>query len=59
MSFLGGAFCIAAVVQLDAIPGVRQDWLVRPLERRNLLLAKLLFVVLAVLLPILATDLIE
>jgi hypothetical protein len=59
MSFLGGAFCIAAAVQLDAIPGVRQDWLVRPLERRDLLLAKLLFVILAVQLPVVATDFVE
>ena len=42
---------IMAVVQHDPIPGVSQDWLVRPIRRRDLLLAKLLFVVLMVQLP--------
>jgi hypothetical protein len=47
---------VTTVVQLDAIPGVRQDWLVRPIRRRDLLLAKLLFVVLLVQGPILLGD---
>jgi hypothetical protein len=59
MSFLGSAFCIAASVHQDAIPGVRQDWLVRPVARRDLVMAKLLFALLAAQLPILAADLIE
>jgi hypothetical protein len=43
---------IIATVQNDAIPGVRQDWLVRPIRRRDLILAKLLFAVLMVQLPV-------
>src|SRR5216683_4680453 len=58
-TLLGAAFLIATVVQQDAIPGVRQDWLVRPLRRRDLLLAKLLFVLTMVQGPIFAADLTE
>ena len=47
---------VATVVHQDAIPGVRQDWLVRPINRRDLLLAKLLFVLLLVHGPILLAD---
>ncbi len=57
--FLATGFVIAAVVHQDAIPGVRQDWLVRPIRRRDLLLAKLLFVVLMVQLPILLANVFE
>ena len=53
----GIPFLIAAVVHQDAIPGVRQDWLVRPIQRRDLLLAKFLFVLLAVHGPMLLADL--
>jgi hypothetical protein len=56
IGMLGTGFLIAAVVHQDAIPGVRQDWLVRPVKRRDLLLAKLLFVLLMVQGPILAAD---
>lgn len=40
----GVAFLAAAIIHQDSIPGVRQDWLVRPVRRRDLLLAKLFFV---------------
>jgi hypothetical protein len=53
----GIPFLIAAVVHQDAIPGVRQDWLVRPIRRRDFLLAKLLFVLIAVHGPMLLADL--
>src|SRR5215469_15105550 len=56
---LGAGFAIAAVVHQDAIPGVRQDWLVRPIRRRDLLFAKFLFVVLMVQTPVLVLDLFE
>jgi hypothetical protein len=59
VSFLGVAFLIAADVHLDAIPGVRQDWLVRPVRRVDLLLSKLLFVVVMVQGPIFVTDLLQ
>ena len=58
-ALLVSALLIATVVHQDAIPGVRQDWLVRPISRRDLLLAKLLFVLLLVHGPILLTDTME
>lgn len=57
LSALAMAFVITAIVQQDAIPGVRQDWLVRPIRRLDLFLAKVLGVVLMVLAPIFAADL--
>src|SRR5256885_6140203 len=52
-------FLIAAIVHVEAIPGVRQDWLVRPIRRGNLLLEKFLFVVLVVEGPIFAANLFQ
>jgi hypothetical protein len=57
LSYLASSFLIIAIVQQDAIPGVRQDWLVRPIRRRDLLLAKFLGVLLMVVAPIFAADL--
>jgi hypothetical protein len=54
---VGIPFLIVAVVHQDAIPGVQQDWLVRPIRRRDLLLAKFLFVLVAVHGPMLLADL--
>lgn len=56
LAYIGLAFLTAVAVQQDPIPGVRQDWLVRPIRRRDLLLAKLLFLLLMVQGSILATD---
>src|SRR5438876_3663116 len=56
VTLLASGLLIAAAVHQDAIPGLRQDWLVRPLSRRDLLLAKLLFVLLMVHGTILLTD---
>ena len=39
-------FMAIAIMHQDAIPGMTQDWLVRPIKRMDLLLAKLLFVAL-------------
>lgn len=47
------------VAQQDPLPGTRQDWLVRPIKRRDLLLAKLLFSLLMISAPIFALDMIE
>ena len=41
-------FAAVLVVQLDPIPDDRQDWLARPIRRRDLLAAKLLFMLLTV-----------
>jgi hypothetical protein len=46
----------ATVVYQDRIPGDTQDWLTRPLNRRDVLLAKLLFVALAVQGPLFLVD---
>jgi len=49
---------IVLAVQQDALVGTRQDWLMRPVARRDMLLAKLLFVVAAVQGPIFLFDLV-
>jgi hypothetical protein len=54
--FVGIGALAVAVVHQDPLPGVDQDWLIRPLARTDLLLAKLLFVVLVVSAPMLALD---
>jgi ABC-type transport system involved in multi-copper enzyme maturation permease subunit len=57
VAMLGLAALVIAAIQQDRLPGTTQDWLTRPIPRRQLLAAKLLFVVLTGLLPILASDL--
>jgi hypothetical protein len=57
--YLGSAFLIVSAVHQDAIPGVRQDWLVRPILRRDLLAAKFLFVLVLVQTPMSAADVFE
>jgi len=54
---LGIVALVATVVQEDVLPGVSQDWLIRPIPRSDLLGAKLLFVVVAVHGPMLLADL--
>jgi len=46
ISLLVTGVLIVMVVQQDPIPGFTQDWLVRPISRRDLLLGKVLFVAL-------------
>jgi hypothetical protein len=46
-----------AVIHEDPIPGAEQDWLVRPLRRTDLLLAKLLFILVTVITPMLVLNL--
>src|SRR5437016_5747331 len=53
------ASLITLAVQQDPIPGVRQDWLVRPIRRRDVFLAKLLFAVLFVQGPIFVIDFLQ
>lgn len=50
--YFGVGSLTAAVVHLDSLADVRQDWLVRPVQRRDLLAAKLLFLVLVAQLPL-------
>jgi len=59
LELLAAAIIITLVVHQDPIPGVRQDWLVRPIPRRDLFLAKLLFVVVLVQGPMFVTDLLQ
>jgi hypothetical protein len=54
--FIGIAALSAAVVHQDAIPGVDQDWLIRPLHRHELLLAKLAFLALTISVPMFVLD---
>jgi hypothetical protein len=55
--FIGVIVLVIAVVHEDTIPGVDQDWLVRPINRTELLLAKLLFVTVTICLPMLLVNL--
>jgi hypothetical protein len=55
--FIGIAALAAAVVYQDPVPGVDQDWLIRPLSRTQLLLAKLAFLALSVSLPMVILNL--
>jgi hypothetical protein len=57
--YVGAGCLITAVAHQDAIPGVRQDWLVRPIRRRDLLMAKLLFVLIAIQMPLLIASVAE
>jgi hypothetical protein len=57
--FIGCLALAIAVVHEDTVPGVDQDWLVRPLARTDLLLAKMLFVLVTVCLPMLVVNLID
>src|SRR5581483_11731585 len=55
-SFLVSLLIVLAVQQ-DGLVGTRPDWLTRPVRNRDLLLAKLLSVLLAVQLPLFGCDL--
>jgi hypothetical protein len=59
LELLAAATVITLVMLQDPIPGVRQDWLVRPIVRRDLFLAKLLFVILLVQGPWWLTDVLQ
>ena len=59
LALFASMFLIAAIVHLDAIPGVRQDWLIRPVPRGALLLEKFLFVLVAVEGPVFVANLAE
>jgi hypothetical protein len=52
-------FTAILAVQLDPLPDDRQDWLVRPIRRRDLLAAKLGFMLVAVLGPLFVADLVQ
>ncbi len=56
LALLGVAVVVVVTMHQDPIPGARQDWLIRPIRRRDLALAKLLFVLLMVQLPAWLVD---
>ena len=47
---------IISFVQQDALVGTRQDWLMRPIARHDMLLAKLIFLIVTVRLPVFLFD---
>ena len=53
---IAGALLIARLSHNDAIPGDRQDWLVRPISRQDLLGAKVLGLALFVQVPLWVID---
>jgi len=57
LSVFGSMFLTGAIVHLDAIPGVKQDWLVRPIPRGSLLREKFLFVIATVCGPMFVANL--
>ncbi len=59
LELLAAATVITLAVHQDPIPGIRQDWLVRPIPRRDLFLAKLFFAVVLVQGPWFVTDVLQ
>ena len=57
LSIFGSMFLTTAIVHLDAIPGVKQDWLARPIPRGSLLREKFLFVIATVCGPMFVGNL--
>jgi hypothetical protein len=57
--YLGIVALIVAAVHQDPIPGISQDWLIRPVRRQDLLFAKVLFVIATISVPMLAVDLLN
>lgn len=57
--YAGIAIVAVTVVHQDALSGSQEDWLVRPLLRRHLVLAKVLFVLLTVHLPLMSIDVLQ
>src|SRR5690349_20369638 len=52
LAIFGSMFLTGAIVHQEAIPGVKQDWLARPIPRGALLREKFIFVIVAVCGPI-------
>src|SRR5687767_11876450 len=56
---LGIVLVTISAVHQDPLPGIRQDWLTRPVRRRDVWLSKVVFVLLLVVTPIFAIDVVE
>jgi hypothetical protein len=48
LSYVAGFFLVMELAQLDPLVGAGQDWVARPIRRMDLLLAKVLFLLVAV-----------
>jgi hypothetical protein len=56
VGFAAALVLMTELVQLDPLAGAGQDWVARPVSRMELLLAKVLFVLLTLALPMLLTE---
>lgn len=56
---IAGMMWIVMLVHQDALPGTKQDWLTRPIRRRDVLLAKVFFAALVMQGSTIAGDLIQ
>lgn len=56
LSLIGIAALTIVMMYQGPVLGVRQDWLIRPIRRGDLILAKLLFLLLFILGPVLLVD---
>ena len=56
LALLGIMVVVVLAMHQDPIPGARQDWLIRPIGRMDLAVAKLLFVLMMVQLPLWVVD---
>ena len=59
IALIGVAILTLAAMHQDAVPGLRQDWLIRPIKPLDMILAKLCFVLLLVQAPLFIADLVE
>lgn len=59
IALIGVAILTLAVMHQDAVPSLRQDWLIRPIKPLDMILAKLCFVLLLVQAPLFVADLLE
>lgn len=57
VALLGMPVVAVVAMHQDAVPGVRQDWLIRPIRRRDLILSKIAFVLLLIQAPLWLIDL--
>jgi hypothetical protein len=56
---LGVAIVAVTVVQQEPLSGTQEDWVIRPIRRRDLVLSKVLFVLLMVNLPLMIVDVVQ
>jgi hypothetical protein len=62
LSFLwliAGVILVVMLVQQDPIPGTRQDWLTRPIRRRDVVVAKVIFAAFALQGATMAADVVQ